>query len=1773
MNDNRQRVYQPNCPTCKKPFTLKGDISTNKFSKDGQVNNNKYWREPHLLNCGHPICSMCIRTKERQRLHSIICDTCKSENILKQDDENMHRYPPFTYLLGVLYEHRLPKRGTDLLKQKFISVADKRNETIEQPLKQCSECNVSLATISCNECNVVACDNCFETNHFQEGTKCHTRRPLFPNSKYKITEKCEKHTNRLLECFCNDDNEFCCALCAHRTHKGHDVVFRNESSEELKEAVEELKCVEENLKSAIQQLKASNASKISLSSLINVIRTAISHIYGFLQTRENELIEEAKVLCDKMTGANLMKDEAEGNLRIISKLIEDFQASISESNNVYDYFEMLRQIKEALKLPCHLQDARTECNAKFRLNINTDDVKNYIKKIGEVEGIDFINSMELVPYDKERASASANGYAYAYADEIDDSVSVASSRSVSTSILTTATIRCSYIVHPGHFYVHREDSLPQLSSLEAQLNQLGNSDSAERDLFMALFPEDKKWYRARMLSEQSEMASMHPKPEDDEESYILVSYIDYGNCSYVGMSDIRVLPMQYKMLGPFAEKCSMHEIVPITSDGWDSSTIMTFNNLLNDADTLHLQVFETISDTNYVDVIRNTKDKSNALSVRESLILLRLASLETNTSEPFEISLKNFAFRPFYEPVLPKKGQESNVVISHVENPSCFYVQMTGDERTIFNEMQAEVQQIYGNCTEVGKMAVYSPVIGLPCVAQFLDGVWYRCRIQTNVDANGRVEIFYVDFGNTMVAKWTDLRTIRKRFLKYPGFAIKCCLADLAPTKFQSSWSTEAIEAFKQKVIEPSCYHIMVMGNRGDSTITVLLSSLQGEDGKFECINYQLVEDKVAASKGLCSTPDAKSSAVTFPTIASKQIPILERYSTNSQNELMAALSRPHCIANGVDSFDVYSNEELEEVAAAVAADAAAADILALYPGVISEDIEFVEADGKISYSESPSYICFQPFLARQEKLEKLMLDLQRVGKKSKRTYENIKWEKDFACAAYHSEKKEWYRGLIIESLVEDKKATVYFIDYGYVHMCDYKNLRPIGRLAEPPHAMKCHLSTIKAAGDKNNWSAMACERMNELIMEYDKFNVTILGSPEEGSYPVDVFYYEIEEGGALSARKTTKKSLSEYLIEKGLALPVKMIVRLESVEELKNSESVELLELDRARSFEVFEETPDSSKAIGGFTEQLMLYDVKLTSFGKSSQSDEESLTARSCRLSDADADAEEFTEPEIVEVLSDEASIISVHSLTDVEVSNSYNHFNNSKQKWKKSRKITQNEFMCKVTHVHTDGTIYVQDLGKSKDLTWLQTGLQTKFDHSEPSPEDTYWYSGDICVAKVENTWYRATVVENNEESHSYIVQLLDYGNYATVDFTKMRKKVICADKEQLSHKCVLADVYPNTKDGTWPENAVTYFRQVLIDKADKFQWKVIVKDCLNKDNNLLRITLETGQDDEVETFSEFLLQCEYAVRNEDPVLSTALSQVSDLDHSEDDMSIEPDLCSCPLPDLDDRIPIIVTEIRNDLSVYIQRKEYPQPSTPFEQVTNSQSQELLKMNTRLTENYATFETVDKLKLGDTICCCFSADYGWYRGYIEKCNDDNDFTVLFVDYGNRQKTTKDMIRKLPQEYLNLPVQSFLCHLHQVVVPEGAENVCARQKLKSLIAECNENSDLYAQIKDLCDPIKIDLLVRENETFSLAYQRLIDDNIIHLVREKTLAERLELVYFIVFLVDKFQKFSNYYNLMWVFIDFFPIFFRFLIHFSLTWFKLKGRKTCIEKTFLVRAGT
>ncbi|CAG0883760.1 unnamed protein product [Darwinula stevensoni] len=183
---------------------------------------------------------------------------------------------------------------------------------------------------------------------------------------------------------------------------------------------------------------------------------------------------------------------------------------------------------------------------------------------------------------------------------------------------------------------------------------------------------------------------------------------------------------------------------------------------------------------------------------------------------------------------------EEATVVTHIKDPSCFYVvrkedlpQLDALQKALIKWCESlEAQMHIPQNVEIDKMYAgkYSA-----------DQLWYRVRVKNVINtAEGcqAAEVLYIDYGNSEIIHISEMRVIPRKFVRDPDHAVCCTLHGIEPPNC-GQWSEDSIRTFALLLdkhgfgYEPLT--MVVLGKKGDLHEVDLLRPLGNESIKNEC--------------------------------------------------------------------------------------------------------------------------------------------------------------------------------------------------------------------------------------------------------------------------------------------------------------------------------------------------------------------------------------------------------------------------------------------------------------------------------------------------------------------------------------------------------------------------------------------------------------------------------------------------------------------------------------------------------------------------------------------------------------------------------------------------------------------------------------------------------------------------------------------------------------------------------------------------------------------------
>lgn len=163
----------------------------------------------------------------------------------------------------------------------------------------------------------------------------------------------------------------------------------------------------------------------------------------------------------------------------------------------------------------------------------------------------------------------------------------------------------------------------------------------------------------------------------------------------------------------------------------------------------------------------------------------------SDTKQPIE----ELVFQPAIEGAdLPRNKEMIDVILTEIVSPGLMYVQVVKHAPHLA-QVTEDMNSHYGS-TNYSQCDVKEGQFYAALFTETND--WCRAFVKTAA-SNGSFCVQYVDFGNTEVLPWSQLRPLEKRFFHLPFCALRCSLAHVAPNRTKE-WPEEATELIKSKL-------------------------------------------------------------------------------------------------------------------------------------------------------------------------------------------------------------------------------------------------------------------------------------------------------------------------------------------------------------------------------------------------------------------------------------------------------------------------------------------------------------------------------------------------------------------------------------------------------------------------------------------------------------------------------------------------------------------------------------------------------------------------------------------------------------------------------------------------------------------------------------------------------------------------------------------------------------------------------------------------------------
>ena len=1124
-----------------------------------------------------------------------------------------------------------------------------------------------------------------------------------------------------------------------------------------------------------------------------------------------------------------------------------------------------------------------------------------------------------------------------------------------------------YVVHTESsedFYIQLSATYPQLEQMMAEIaevysglaDDVGHEDVVVGNPVCAQFSEDDSWYRAAIKS----------VPSDFE---VEVHYVDYGNSEVILLSDVRQLSKRLFNLPVQAVRCSL-----------DSPLVESFAQRVADKEL-----------------------KATFLSLEKGKWKVSLfdgIGKVGQKNEPQD-SDDTFLVREFIQPAITPEMKE-HVYVSHVVSPDEFYVQFESALDDL-SALSGELSRFYlplGPSTNV----LRSPSPGMSCCARFSqDGDWYRGRIKRVISSGAEVE--FVDYGNSEVVSFDQVKDPEKNFMQLPQQAILC---GLDATK--DHWSAGEVNIFKSVALDKSFNAKFII--RDGQKWRVSLDS-----GGVSIVDMFMTKDAAdlqQEGKGISSVQVGRYA---FPQVSSGQIEEVYVSHVTESGDFYIQLSKSSADLETIENLvsEIYD----QPGATAEAMEMCFVDSLCC--ARFSEDFKWYRALVTKVFSDTEVEVLFVDYgntdslhvgSMRQLRPELLKFPVQAVkcrleGSKDIWTesdvqqFESKVLERPLHVTFTRQEGTTWFvtiqeldmfsskarltskgRSFSKETLDINKREEAYFL-FANSPDCFWLNLvrtgddlvRLMDQIANAVTDQPLEKSHVKVG--------VPCLGM---YTENDMWHRAQIVEVQDDAYAT-VSYIDYGNSETLPLERLHAISDSQLkLPSQGICC---RLAGVQGVDPNKITNYLNEMLVEKVVEFEVQDQHADGSCTVKLFypgasqsiNDQIVgecLGDTSLVEETKLEQASPPRLPATEERIT--------FKLPEVQSGSKVPVSFVSAFLPAEMQL-------------------------------------LLTERTEEQEQLTERITSMYNKLSENElrlDNPE-----VGMLCCVHFSGKWFRGEIISISADGTAS-VKLVDCGTHEKIPISELKSL-----KDELLQPPVfvlessLANIHPNSEDGQWSPGCSSVLESLCRSKA-------LVAEITQVFGDMVELILS---DDSGKQINQSLVELGYAKA---------------CDPQEDFFEEQPSL---KWPEL---------QIGQTLDAYLMTaKDLESIQLQLDNPDTGLSAMMHQLSVLYSNLSETEEVIGNPRVGQVCCAQFSEDEDWYRAVVT-CVSEAGVEVKFVDYGNIDVAL--MVKQLREEFFSLPVQCIDCSLHGVEsqneeIAAKLSELCESKKLKAEITNVSGDS------------------------------------------------------------------------------------------------------------------
>lgn len=1105
---------------------------------------------------------------------------------------------------------------------------------------------------------------------------------------------------------------------------------------------------------------------------------------------------------------------------------------------------------------------------------------------------------------------------------------------------------------------------------------------------VAQSPADSMWYRAvisRVLAQGD----------------IEVQYVDYGNLEVVPKKFVKMVHRDFKGVPAQAIRCGLSQC-PEPTGGWTDKDRDALDILVADVE-LTGDVKSVQGNPQVFNLEMTFYKNGRKVNVRDEFLSAtgRGVTSTVRSPPPPAQQVTTVKSPPRVDRVAPSPPRQVETVKIELNGPTvrigsfedvCIVGVKTVDQMWCqLVKMGPKLAQLGAKMVSYAKtisQALSQPSVGQFCLAQYSDGAYYRGHVKS-VHSDGKVEVFYVDYGNVETVSSSTLKPIDGELCVLPAQAFTCRLAGVKP-KQPGRWSQEASAYLEQLTIGKQLVARRVQAH--DLAIELFDTSDKQSDVK---IAGELVKAGLAVYDGALET--AQQQAVINPThlLPGKEYHVLVTHVSSPLKFFCQIQKDADEFAVMTDQLYTYCSGLGEGQGGAGPMESAVGQFVAAlysldggwYRAKVTSienrqaqtvHVFFVDYGNEETVSWSSVKCLTRSFTKIHALCFEACLDIaaKDVSSEDVERFKRTVADKEFSCRVFSSHGE----GRNAVQLLRRDKGTNVADELGFKAKV-LQPRAPPGRSLEYTHPRLVEGVTVKVFGTVcEEFGRFWCQ-MSDRVPQLE----TLMAEIEDyyaGLGTNDQSLNVAPAGLACCAKFSKDEAWYRAQIKNSRGTDVSVLYV-----DYGNSETIPLSDLKVLNP--KFADLP--AQAI----------QCRLANACSSDRVPPDSVAQYEQLIQDQELDIlvksvsgrghAEVDIPSLTERLQ-ELGVIKATTSPAAEQVNSCDR--GTLVKLEQPEVTEGNVDSVYLSHIINPGQFYCQRVSSEGQLSALMDQV-AQYCSIPAVPVLRSRAVGSPCVAKYseDEQFYRAEIERVGESSCDVV--FVDYGNCGTVEFVDIKE--ISPSLLQLPVLCIQCRL-SGTQGHQWETNATDRLSELVQGDAVNCHFVEQIKGVWDVDIETAAGSVKS------DLIGRHLLPA--------PAGSLASGEIS--------------------------IPQI--KMATDTAVGALMSAVIDPETFYIQL-ESQAEELNCLMERLAESYVSLAEDDLVLQSpvEGMACCaqFSADQQWYRATAVRITGI-DCEVLFVDYGNQETVPLSRVKELKAELAAIPAQAVLCSLDGVK-PSGS--------------------------------------------------------------------------------------------------------------------------------------